>query len=248
MSKSPYNSMVIFIYTEVLGINLSYKEEGAGEDIILLHGWGANSNTFNRIINELKDNYHVIAIDLPGFGDTVIYKPLNVYEVANILYQFLVIKGITNPIIIGHSYGARIAIIYASKYYVSKLVIVGGAGIKKRLPIRKRFSIRVYKILKKLKINLNLGSEDYKKSNQILKKMLVNAVNTDLRCCMKKITTPTILIYGKNDEETDRYVSEEIHKNISSSSLIYLENCGHFLYLEQPNIFLLILNSFLNGG
>lgn len=238
--------MVIFIYLDVLGINIFYKEEGSGEDLVLLHGWGANSNTFGNIINELKESYHIIAIDLPGFGETKIYDSLTLFEVSELLYNFLIKLNIKEPIILSHSYGSRIAIIYASKYYVKKLIIVGGAGIKKRLSLKKRFNIRLYKILKKININLSLGSKDYKNANKILRKMLVNAVNIDLREYMKDIKAPTLLIYGKNDDVTDKYVSENMNKYINNSTLIYLEDCGHFLYLEQPNIFLLIVNSFLS--
>ena len=64
---------------------------------------------------------------------------------------------INNPIILGHSYGGRIGIVYASKYNVDKLVLVSSAGIKEKLTKRKQFKIKVYKFFKKHHINLNLN-------------------------------------------------------------------------------------------
>ena len=58
-------------------INISYEKIGNGYPIILLHGWGANKNTFNKLANHLKDNFTLYLIDLPGFGESEIGLPLN---------------------------------------------------------------------------------------------------------------------------------------------------------------------------
>ncbi|MBQ3253597.1 MAG: alpha/beta fold hydrolase, partial [Acholeplasmatales bacterium] len=55
--------------------------------MVLLHGWGANKNTFNKLANELKENYKVYLIDLPGFGESEIGLPLKLYEVVEVLHK-----------------------------------------------------------------------------------------------------------------------------------------------------------------
>ena len=154
---------------------------------------------------------------------------------------------INNPIILGHSYGGRIGIVYASKYNVDKLVLVSSAGIKEKLTKRKQFKIKVYKFFKKHHINLNLGSKDYKDADVVKKEMLVKTVNQDLRKYMNKIYVPTLLMYGENDKTTSVGMAKIINKEIKNSTLIILDECGHFPYLDRPNYFLLILNSFLMG-
>jgi len=52
------------------GLDINYIEEGEGEPIIVLHGWGANINTVLSLVNILKDRYRVYAMDLPGFGES----------------------------------------------------------------------------------------------------------------------------------------------------------------------------------
>ena len=154
---------------------------------------------------------------------------------------------IVKPIIIGHSYGGRIGICYAAKYDVNKLVLVSSAGIKQKLKISKRLKIKVYKTLKKCHLPIKMGSKDYQNADNVKKIMLVKAVNTDLKEEMNKITCPTLLIYGKEDTVTPLKLGYDIKNNIKDSSLIEIDDCGHFPYLERFSVFNLILSSFLAG-
>ena len=173
--------------------------------------------------------------------------PLSVDEVSDVIYDFVCILGIDKPVILGHSYGGRVAISYASKYCVSKLVLVSSAGIRQKLKIAKRMKIKLYKVLKKCHLKVRMGSKDYLNADNIKKIMLVKAVNKDLQEEMKKITSPTLLIYGKDDNVTPLDMGYKIKDNIKDSFLVELDNCGHFPYLERFSIFSLILNSFLVG-
>lgn len=237
------------IKTNIDGIDISYEKNGTGYPILLLHGWGANKNTFSRLSSNLSDRFTVYSLDLPGFGESEIGLPLSLYEVADILYHFCVKLEIERPILLGHSYGGRIAIIYASKYPIKKLVLVSAAGIKQDLTLKKKVSVRIYKLLKKCKIKVNMGSKDYIDSDNVKRKMLVNAVNCDLSADMKSIhDVETLLIYGNEDTTTPLSIARAIEKNIEGSALVTIENSGHFPYLEQPTVFQLILDSFLAGS
>lgn len=203
--------------------------------------------TFQGLKKELSGNFKVYAVDLPGFGESEIGMPLSVEEVADILREFIIKMNISKPIILGHSYGGRIGIIYAAKYEVSKLVLVSAAGIKQKLNVSKKIKVKLYKALKKCHIPVKMGSQDYKNADNVKRAMLVNAVNTDLQSYMKKIKVPTLLIYGANDEVTPLSVAKKIEKTIKGAVLIQMEESSHFPYLERPNYFVLILTSFLIG-
>lgn len=228
-------------------INISYEKIGNGYPIILLHGWGANKNTFNKLANNLKDNFTLYLIDLPGFGESEIGLPLNLYDVVDVIHQFVKKLNIDNPIIIAHSYGTRLAIIYSSLYPVKKLVLISAAGIKERLPLKKRINIKIYKMLKRMNINIKMGSRDYMDADNVKRKMLVDAVNTDLTKEMNEINTECLLLYGTDDKTTHISLGKKIEAKIKNSRLIEIENAGHFPYLEQPSVFNLILSSFLIG-
>ena len=66
----------------------------------------------------MSSSFNVYAIDLPGFGKSDIGVPLSVEEVTEIVHKFILEMKIEKPIILGHSYGGRVAIVYASKYPV----------------------------------------------------------------------------------------------------------------------------------
>jgi pimeloyl-ACP methyl ester carboxylesterase len=236
---------VIFIFIEIDNIKVHYVEKGSGETIILLHGWGQTKETFNLLINNLCDNYRVIAIDLPGFGETEIGLPMDLYMVCELLHKFIEELNIDNPMFLGHSYAARVLGIYASKYKVSKMIIVSGAGIKQKLSSKNRIKIRIYKFFKKYNIMLKMGSTDYINSDNVKKTMLVNAINTDITKELKMIDVPTLLIYGKSDKVTPLSLAYKMKELIKYSELIELDDCGHFPYIEKPTVFNLIINSFL---
>ena len=236
---------MIFIYIEIDSTKIHYIEKGVGKPIVLLHGWGQTKETYNRIISDLKDNYKIIAVDLPGFGETEIGLPMDLYMVSDLLYKFMVKKNIVEPIILGHSYGARILGVYASKYKCSKLIIVSGAGIIQKVSLKNRIKIRIYKFFKKRNIYIKTGSKDYINSDNVKRNMLVNAINTDITKELNQIDVPTLLIYGKNDKVTPLSLGYKMKNEIKNSELVVMEDCGHFPYIEKPTIFNLILNSFL---
>lgn len=215
--------------------------------MILLHGWGASLLTFSKLAKTLSSNFKVYSIDLPGFGESTVGVPLGVEEVAEVIHEFVIQLGIQAPILCGHSYGGRVAIVYASRYAVCKLVLISSAGIKQKLKFSKWFKVRVYKILKRCHLPVKMGSSDYQNADNVKRIMLVKAVNTDLRNEMKKIVAPTLLLYGTNDTVTPLSLGYQIKENIHNAELIELEECGHFPYLERPSIFSIILMSFLVG-
>ncbi len=55
---------------EVNGMNIQYLEGGSGEPLVLIHGFGANKDNWTRIGKFLTPHFHVIAPDLPGFGES----------------------------------------------------------------------------------------------------------------------------------------------------------------------------------
>ena len=54
----------------VFDLNINYIEKGEGELVVLLHGWGSNITLFDSMINLLSVKYKVVAMDMPGFGES----------------------------------------------------------------------------------------------------------------------------------------------------------------------------------
>jgi len=233
-----------------IDINYTQYGNGEGKDIVLLHGWGQNIEMMMPLGNNL-DNFHITILDLPGFGkSSEPTKPLTIYDYKDILKKFLDKLNIDNPIIMGHSFGGRVAIAYASCEKVEKLVLFGSPCIREE---RKSTKEKVLKKLKKIPgmdklgeyMKKYIGSTDYKNASPIMRETLVNTVNEDLSECAKKIEVPTLLIWGTNDEAAPIEDAKKLEKLLKDGALIELAGYTHYAYLEALGQVINILNNFL---
>lgn len=240
------------------GLDIEYEIVGTGEPIILLHGWGTSKDTFSSITQILKEKYEVHLIDLIGFGNSSEpFKPLNLNEYVLFLRYYIEKNNITNPIILGHSFGGRIAIVYTALYKdTKKLILVDSAGIKRRFNLKVWYKVRLYKIKKwwyKITFNYKAynklittsGSNDYKNASLVMKATLSNVVKNDLRKYLKMINIETLIIWGKDDKVTPYNDALIMNRLLKNSGLVTFENTGHFPYLENKKQFNIVIKEYL---
>lgn len=233
---------------KIRNLEINYIQYGTGENVVLLHGWGQNIQMMDPLGKNLK-NKRVTILDLPGFGSSE--KPdfaYTIYDYTEFLREFLEELEINNPILIGHSFGGRIAICYASRYSVQKLVLFGSPFMKRE---KNGLKVKVLKSLKKIKplenlaeyMKRHMGSSDYRAATGVMREILVNTVNADLKEEAKKIMVPTLLIWGDKDEQVPVSEARELEKLMKDSALIVL-NGSHYCYLENLNHVVCILENF----
>lgn len=248
---------------EIDGLKLNFIVEGKGDNVVILHGWGANINTVMPIFNILKDKFKVHAIDLPGFGESEEPKePIDSFRYADIVKTYMDKLGIEDVILIGHSFGGKLSIILGNKYpqLVKKIVLVNSAGLIPKRGVKYYIKVYSFKTLKFLYKNIffwlkdekkmekfykKFGSTDYKESSGIMRKILVKVVNENLRPLLKEIEAPTLLIWGNEDTATPLYMGKIMEKEIKDAGLVVLEGTGHYSYLDDYQRFSVILKAFL---
>lgn len=238
---------------------ISFQEVGNGQPIVFLHGWGRSSDDFNSLVDSIEGNYRMIAVDLPGHGFSD--EPegdLSLDGITKTIVEFFEIENIKNPILVCHSFGARIAIKLASQGIVqNSLVFTGGAGIEKKST---SFKLKVlhYKFMKFLvktpfysqyrdDLFANSGSEDYKNASETMKKVMSLAVNEDLSHLLSKIENKTLLYWGEADDATPLWHGELMNQKIEDSILITKPNLTHFAFLEASEDFNQVVNKFIGG-
>jgi pimeloyl-ACP methyl ester carboxylesterase len=247
----------------VKGLNINFKETGEGKPLVFLHGWGSNLQAFTKVQEYFETDFHVFAIDLPGFGKS--QEPNEVWgveEYTQFIEEFFRTKNIINPILAGHSYGGRISILFSSRNPVLKLILLDSAGIK---PCRSlEYYVKVYSFkaarktlplfVGKSKANeiiegyrKTAGSIDYNNASGIMRQVLVKSVNEDLKSVMPNIKAPTLLIWGENDTATPVSDAKTMEQLIPNAGLVVLKNAGHFAFVEKLQEFLIILNNFLQA-
>ena len=236
----------------VLGVDINYIEYGEGDDIVLLHGWGQNIAMMKPVGDKLKG--HIIILDLPGYGEST--EPPNVwtiYDYVECVHEFLNSIGVKNPIMMGHSFGGKISLAYASKYKVKKLVLFASPfkkGIEK-MPLKTKILKAAKKIplLNKLEgfAKKHIGSADYKNASEMMRKILVETVNLDIREDVKKIKCPTFIFWGTNDEAVPVEDAKELESLIPDAGLVIYEGCTHYAYLEMLPQVIKVIRIFLEG-
>ena len=238
------------MFKKIKNIKINYKQYGEGEDVVLLHGWGQNIEMMKPLGDNLSNDHRITIIDLPGFG--LSSEPdfaYTIFDYTELVHELLQELKIDNPIMIGHSFGGRISIVYASKYPVNKLVLFGSPCVRHEY---KSFKQNMYKKLKSIKIfkplvNImknHVGSVDYRNASPLMKEILVKTVNQDLSEYAKLIKCSTLLIWGENDEAVPVSEAKELDDLLSDSALIILPGT-HYCYLENLNQVVNILYNFI---
>jgi pimeloyl-ACP methyl ester carboxylesterase len=229
--------------------NVSYIEEGEGDVVLLLHGWGQNKEMMCPLIDELKYKYKCVVIDMPGFGASLFNNESNLDDYTHTLRSFLKEKKLFPKYIIGHSFGGKVALNYYLRYKdLSGLVIMASPLLKPTRTIKYYFDIYKYKLKKKLGFSeKNQGSEDYKCCAPNMRKFFVKIVNTHFDKEINKVKIPCLLIWGKEDKKVPLNKAKILNKKIINSEL-YIEKGGHFAYLENIEFTKLIIQKFMRGN
>jgi pimeloyl-ACP methyl ester carboxylesterase len=129
------------------GKKVSYFDEGKGKPLLMIHGWGVTKESFIPLAGYLTNKYRVIAVDLPGYGDS---EPLGeIHTIDNLVsfIKFFVEKlRIKRFSFLGSSMGGALALSYVIKYpaHVNKLFLQAPFVSYKELPILSRVSVFRY--------------------------------------------------------------------------------------------------------
>ncbi|MBQ7042621.1 MAG: alpha/beta hydrolase [Muribaculaceae bacterium] len=248
---------------QLSGLNFHYTVQGEGAPIILMHGWGCNLTTLQSVEKVALENHKVYNVDFPGFGES--QEPSEVWgveEYTRLIEQLVKTENIENPILLGHSFGGRVGILYSSRNKVNKLILVDAAGVKPRRSLKYYFKVYTYKLGKKLMpliygkaraqqridaMRAKRGSSDYNNASPMMRAILSKVVNEDLKDKMPLIKAPTLLIWGENDTATPLRDAKIMERLIPNAGLVSFPRCGHYSFLDNPFQFAAVLRSFLNS-
>lgn len=238
-------------------VNINFIQYGnkKGKNVVLLHGWGQNISMMDPIGKRLEKDFHITNIDLPGFGNSS--EPTygyTIYDYYEIIDELLTKLKIDNPILIGHSFGGRIAIVYAAKKKVDKLVLLSSPF--KRSLKKNTLKVKILKTLKKIPVlneleafmKTKIGSTDYKNATPMMRTILVNTVNEDLTEYLKQINAPTLLVWGSLDNDVSLEDAKYAESIMKDAGLIIYEGATHYAYLEKINELTKSLNILLKEG
>ncbi len=254
------------MYKTVNDIKINYEQKGSGDLIVLLHGWGSNIKLFANLIDLLSVKYTVVAMDMPGFGES--QEPPSAWcvdDYVQFVIDFLKDYDDRKVMFLGHSFGGRVIIKLNSRsdlpFEITKVILVDSAGIMPPKSNKKSFRTYYYKagkallstgLVKKIapdaleNFRKKMGSADYAAASPMMRQVMVKVVNEDLEPYLPNIKCPTLLIWGTADTATPISDGEKMEKLIKGSGLVRLEGAGHYSFLEQQFLFNRVMCSFMN--
>lgn len=215
--------------------------------IFILHGWTYSDEKWQKFIQSFeKKGFVAVFLNVPGLTE----KTDKVWDLDGYVEWLREkLNGEKDPVLVAHSNGGRIALAYAAKYpeKLKYLILIDSAGIyHNELPIRlKRFVFgTIAKIGKKLTSSEMLRNllykaireNDYKNATPEMRQTIVNLLSVDLTPRLNKITTPTLIVWGRNDSSTplsDGIVMSCLIKNSKLHIIDDARHSPHFTHTDE---------------
>jgi pimeloyl-ACP methyl ester carboxylesterase len=248
---------------------------GAAHTVLLVHGIGGSADDWATQIPLLAQRYHVLAVDLPGFGlsdgGSRHYSPENY---AAVLHHLVGQRARTPLLLVGHSLGGAVALNYAALHpdTVSRLVAADVAGILHRLAYSKflvgswlharsavpRWSSELLqsfagKFLEGME-RFPFDSEDLlssgygKGDGAELRIAAVALADADFTPLLPRVSAPVLLLWGKQDSTAPLRTADVLLRRLPRAWLEVIEDAGHVPMSEQPQVFNRRLLGFLDDA
>lgn len=243
--------------------NIHYYEGGpqGAETILMIHGFGADKDNWLRFSRPLTARYHVVALDLPGFGDSS--KPEASYDVGTQvehLNAFAKAIGLHKLHLIGNSMGGHIAALYAARHpeEVLSVALLNNAGVNapqaselfKRLdrgdanPLLVRNADDFSNMLDLLFVEKPPLPDSLKQylaeramASHDFNQKIFNQLREryiPLETELAKIQVPTLLLWGDQDQILDVSSIKVMQPLLKQPSVVIMQACGHLPMIERP--------------
>jgi len=222
------------------------------KSLVFIHGSGGDHTAWLNQYTQLKEKYNTAMIDLPGHGRSGGSGESHVKDYCIWINKLLDVLGLNEPILVGHSLGAAIALQFAVDHSekIAGIVCLGG-GMK--MPVNP-FMLEFLKTnpadmpaeITELICKFSLAKENRSRLSAVLQKNVsqskVNILYGDLSACneldltgeAEKISVPVLIVCGAEDKMTPPNLSRELAVKIKDSSLEIIASAGHMVMLEQP--------------
>lgn len=251
---------------------VTFYDKGKGRAVVLLHGFLGSHQIWEDTIQNLSKSYRVIAIDLPGHGDTDCYGYIHTMELmAKCVKAVMDHLNLKKYVIIGHSMGGYAALAFADMFpdhlkgfclYHSTAyadsdekkrdrnraikVVKANHQLYIKEAIRNLFATKNLKYLtKEIAFTQKIALKTSKRSVIAALEGMKDRVNRDMILGM--VHYPVMMVIGELDNVLPYQTLLEQSELIQNKHILYLEHDGHMGFLESPKISHKELRKFLRA-
>lgn len=258
---------------EVEGLRIAYERVGAGPPLVLLHGALDDSRLWSRQLNELSDEFTVVAWDAPGCGrSSDPPETFRMPEFADCLAAFIDGLRLGQPHVLGLSWGGGLALELFGRHpevprsLVLAAAYTGWAGSLSAEECERRLqrALRESELppdqwipgwipeLLTDSASADLAEEVTAVMSEFhpagCRTMARAFAEADLRYVLPLIDVPTLLLYGDADVRSPLAVAEDLRARIAGSQLVIMPGVGHLSNIEAPERFNTEVRRFLRSA
>ncbi len=218
---------------DVYDISYEVVNPTCEKDIVLLHGWGSNKGLMKSAFQKILSDFRHIYIDMPGFGSSSNESVLETKDYTEILKYFLKELKFSGDIVLGHSFGGKVATLLNPKL----LVLVASSGILVPKPLHVKVKIVLFKFFKLIglqKFRSLFVSQDAASLSPNMYETFKNVVNEDFRDQFAAFKGKALLCFGKEDTATPLYTAYEIETLMDDARVVAFPG-DHYFFMKDNN-------------
>ena len=234
--------------------NIYTKHGNKNPILVLMHGWGESKETWKDIIPALSEKSTVYALDLPAFGDN--QKDYTVFALKDYvayLNNFFYEHKIEKSILIGHSFGGRVATQFTLQYpkKVEKLVLYSSNIRFDKDSSNRMFAllnsvnksmVLLFSVITRGVRNKKLSPNDYTQLSTIQKMIHADAQFIDV---LHQIKQPVLLLAGRFDFLTTLSYQRTLSKKFVRAKLVTFDRSTHIAHKEERRKFIETIKEFM---
>jgi pimeloyl-ACP methyl ester carboxylesterase len=231
--------------------------------VVLLHGWRRTHDDFDRVASALADRgVSSLALDLPGFGATP--PPATAMGARGYASQLADLvdecaAGGTPVVLVGHSFGGRVAVCLAATRpdavagLVLSAVPLVRSGMSTATPSRRYRAVRAAARLGVVPARSleaarrRHGSSDYRAATGVVRDVLVATVSESYEPELAALRCPVALVWGADDATTPLEGARAAQRLVPGATLQVLDGVGHLVPTEAPEALAQAARSMLGG-
>ena len=236
---------------------------GSGEAIVLLHGFAANKDVWLRFARHIPSHYRVIAIDLPGHGDSgsqanASYRPA---ELAARIVHTTDLLNLDRFHVAGNSLGGWVAALIAAErpQQILSLGLISAVGVYPTAPSELQIMLERghNPLIANNRADFNdlmdllffrrppmpwpiphaltrLAQSRYSINSTIFDDIYANLLEKEIVDLLPAITMPTLILWGDKDRVLHVSSAEVFHDHLPLSQVVIMKHCGHAPIIERP--------------
>ncbi|QBI20051.1 alpha/beta fold hydrolase [Egibacter rhizosphaerae] len=255
----------------VAGLEIAFERAGTGPPLLLLHGGWSDHRAWRPQLEELADEFTVIAWAAPGCGRSADPPAdFRLPDYADCVAGLVDALGLARPHMLGLSFGGGLALeVYRRHPAIVRTLVLAAAyaGWAGSLP-PDVVEQRLARALREAELPPEQWADGYLPGMFAagappgaveeyrtmmldarlagIRAMLQGFAEADLRDVLPTIDVPTLLLYGAEDQRSPLSVAEDLHARIPTSRLVVIPDIGHVSNLEAPDVFNEEVRSFLH--